>query len=461
MDCDILVKNGRVVTAKGVDTADVAVKDGRVIALLAPSAQGSVRADQVLDAKGKFVLPGAIDVHAHLNDPGFTWREDFAHGTTAAAAGGVTTVVDMPLQNEPALTDADIFARKHEAVREKALVDYAFWGGLTGDNLDKMRELHDAGVTAFKVFLGPVSPDYRTLNLGVVREGLEIAASFGGLVGFHAEDYAIIHHEEERAARAGRTERIDFLRSRPVVAEKIATADVIELSRATGARVHICHVSHPEVAELIRQARNEGLSVSGETCTHYLVFDEDDVLERGMIFKCAPPLRDAVAREALWDYVVDGTLVCVASDHSPCAPREKDESEGALKAWGGISGIQSLMAVFFDQAVHRRGLCPSLVAARLSEGPARIFGLRGRKGSIRVGADADLVILDPDREWRITEDSLRYLNKISAFVGLEGRGMPETTLVRGRVVWSDGEAQAPLGYGELVKRHSPEEKIEH
>ena len=255
MDCDLLVKNGRVVTAEGVDTADVAVKDGRVAALLAPHVREGVRAARVLDAEGKLVLPGAIDVHAHLNDPGFTWREDFAHGTAAAAAGGVTTVVDMPLQNEPALTDAAIFARKFEAVRDEALVDYAFWGGLTGDNLDKMRALHDAGVTAFKVFLGPVSPDYRTLTLGVVREALEVASSFGGLVGFHAEDYSIIRHEEERAVREGRTGRIDFLRSRPVEAERIAIAGVIELARATGARVHICHVSHPRVAELIRGAQ--------------------------------------------------------------------------------------------------------------------------------------------------------------------------------------------------------------
>ena len=172
MDCDLLVKNGRVVTAEGIDAADVAVKDGRVAALLAPSVRDGVRAARTLDAQGKLVLPGAIDVHAHLNDPGFTWREDFSHGTAAAAAGGVTTVVDMPLQNEPALTDADIFARKHEAVRDKALVDYAFWGGLTGDNLGEMRALHDAGVTAFKVFLGPVSPDYRTLDLGAVQARL-------------------------------------------------------------------------------------------------------------------------------------------------------------------------------------------------------------------------------------------------------------------------------------------------
>lgn len=455
MDCDLLVKNGRVVSAEGIDAADVAVKDGRVAALLAPHVRDGVRAAQVLDAEGRLVMPGAIDVHAHLNDPGFTWREDFAHGTVAAAAGGVTTVVDMPLQNEPALTDAAIFARKFEAVRDEALVDYAFWGGLTGDNLDEMRALHDAGVTAFKVFLGPVSPDYRTLTLGVVREALEVASSFGGLVGFHAEDYSIIRHEEERAVREGRTGRIDFLRSRPVEAERIAVAGVIELARATGARVHICHVSHPRVAELIRGAQAEGLPVTAETCTHYLVFDETDVRERGMLFKCAPPLRDAAAREALWDYVVDGTLACVASDHSPCAPREKDEGEGAFKAWGGISGIQSLMSVFFDRAVHRRGLSPSLVAARLSEGPARIFGLWERKGAVRPGADADLVILDPDREWRITEDSLQYLNRISAFVGLEGRGIPETVLVRGQVVWSGGAVRVSPGYGELVRRRTP------
>jgi allantoinase len=393
------------------------------------------------DASGKFIFPGAVDVHVHLNDPGFTWRENFEHGTLAAAAGGVTTVVDMPLQNQPALTDAPLFRAKHIALREKALVDYAFWGGLVDDTPEKMEELHEAGVVAFKVFLGPVSSDYRSLDMGAVREILTRAASLGALVGFHAEDYSIIKHEELRARKEGRSGRLDFLRSRPVSAELIATAGVIELVRETGARAHICHVSHPETAERIRRAQGEGLPVSGETCTHYLVYSEEDLLRDGMLYKCAPPLRERAAADGLWDYVADGTLQCVASDHSPCALREKSEETGAFEAWGGISGLQTTMQVLYDRAVLRKNLSPTLLARCLSEGPARVFGLYGRKGAIAVGFDADLVVFDPEREWEISSESLFYLNRISAFVGLKGKGLPVAAFVRGKPVYREKEAQ--------------------
>ncbi len=447
---DLLVRNGKIVSSEKVFNGNIYVSGGKIAALT----ECDVLLDSVrmLDASGKFVFPGLLDCHAHLNDPGFTWREDFEHGSLAAAAGGVTTIIDMPLQNEPALTDAGIFQKKQEAVRDKALVDYAFWGGLTDENLGKLEELHNAGVTSFKVFIGPVSPDYRSLNMGVVREALQITAKLGALVGFHAEDYSVIKHEEARALREGRKGRRDFLRSRPRVAELISTENVIRLCRETGAKVHICHVSHPEVAELIRGAQREGLPVTGETCTHYLVFTEDDLIREGMLYKCAPPLREREAVERLWDYVTDGTLGCVASDHSPCAEHEKGEEKGSFEAWGGISGIQSALQVFFEQAVNRRGLSPTLVASRLSEGVARTFGLYGRKGAIEVGFDADLVLFDPDKEWEITKESLFYLNKISAFVGQKGKGLPTVTLVRGQIVYQDGERRADFGCGELVKR---------
>lgn len=440
---DLVIVGGTLVSGDGLYKADIGVRDGKIAGLGSLEAGG----ENVFDAGGHLVFPGAIDVHAHLNDPGFTWREDFRHGTLAAAAGGVTTVVDMPLQNEPALTDASIFHKKHEAVREKAFVDYAFQGGLVGDNADKIEELCRAGVASFKVFMGPVSPDYRTLDAGSVREMLHITSGLKVPVGFHAEDYSIIRHEEERALSEGRRGRGDFLNSRPLAAEKIATANIIELVRETGAKAHICHVSHPDVAELIRLAKREGLPLTGETCTHYLAFTEEDVLEKGMLYKCAPPLRSKAALEKLWEYVADGTLDCVASDHSPCAPEEKSESEGSFKAWGGISGIQSMLQVFFDRAVHGRGYSPSLVAARLSEGPARIFGLWGRKGAIEAGFDADLVIFDPEREWEITAESLLYLNRISAFVGLKGKGLPVATFVRGRPVRATEQPR-----GELIRR---------
>ena len=404
---------------------------------------------------GKLIFPGAIDAHVHLNDPGYTWREDFEHGTLAAAAGGVTTVIDMPLQNKPALTDASIFQAKHEAVRNNALVDYAFWGGLVGGP-DKMRELHDAGVVAFKVFMGPVSPDYRSLDIGTVREILMEAASLGAVVGFHAEDYSIIKREEARAQSEERVGRGDFLLSRPLSAELIAVENIIELVRETGAKAHICHVSHPEVAERIRRAQATGLPVSAETCAHYLVYSQHDFLREGALFKCAPPLREKDAVERLWNYVADGTIRCVASDHSPCAPREKDEQSGIFAAWGGISGIKTTMQVFYEHAVRRRQMSATLLSRCLSEGPARIFGLYGRKGAIEVGFDADLVVFDPEREWEITPESLFYLNKISAFAGLKGKGLPVITLVRGEPVFQNeggkSEKTSSFGHGKLIAR---------
>lgn len=442
---DLLVENGHIVTPERIIKAHVGILNGRVAGISDVDAEARER----VDATGKLILPGAIDTHAHLNDPGFTWREDFPHGSAAAALGGVTTIVDMPLQNEPALTTAAVFAAKRKALEGRSVVDYAFWGGLVDNNLDDLAGLDEAGVVAFKAFVGPVSPDYSSVNMGHIRQALQRIRAFDGLGGFHCEDYSIIKAEEARVKSEGRDTRQGFLDSRPLMAEFMATRNIIDLARETGARVHICHVSHPAVAQLIREARQEGLPVTGETCTHYLTFCEDDLLERGTIFKCAPPLRSAADREALWPYVLDGTLACLGSDHSPCREDEKDEkAHGTLGAWGGISGIQQLMPVLFDQGVHRRGLSPTFLA-QASAAAADAFSLSPRKGRLDIGADADLVVLDPEAPWTITPDSLQYLNTISAFVGLSGKGMPVCTVVRGTIVARDGTI-VRNGHGQLI-----------
>lgn len=448
---NLVIKNGKVVTTERVFAASVAVKDGKIAAILEPDSP--VDAEQIIDAKGNYVFPGAIDSHAHLNDPGYLWREDFAHGTAAAGVGGFTTIVDMPLQNEPALTDAQIFAKKVEAVSPNAYVDYCFWGGLVDYNLDKLKELDEQGCVAFKSFIGPVSPDYVSLTIGQAREALEILKGCDARAGFHCEDYSIIKWEEARAKRKANVNWQDFLNSRPLIAELIATQNIIELAREIGAKVHICHVSHPQVAKLIRTAQLEGVDVTAETCGHYLTFTDQDVIAKGSLFKCAPPLREAAAVEEMWEYVQNGTLSCVGSDHSPCELSEKDEEKhGVFGAWGGISGIQNVMQVVYSEGVAKRGYSPTLLARSLSEGPARTFGIYGKKGAVEVGFDADLVILDPRKEWEITPDSLYYTNKISAFVGLKGVGLPVCTIVRGQVVAEDGQIAGQKGYGELVKK---------
>ena len=453
---DIVIKNGILVTAEREALGGVAIRNGKIAAVLRPGEEPP--AQQVIDAQRRYVFPGAIDTHAHLNEPGYEWREDYAHGTRAAAIGGYTTVIDMPLQNEPALTTGELFARKAAVVAERAYVDYSFWGGLVPDNLDCLEELNRMGCAAFKSFIGPVSPDYSSLNYGEVYEAMKIIRTFRGRAGFHCEDYAIIKHLEQKMKRAGRLDWYGFLASRPVSAEMVATVDVIELAKATGCSAHICHVSSPDAAQKIKEAQQEGYDITAETCAHYLSMTEEDLLEKGPLYKCAPPLRSREEVERLWSYVADGTFSGIASDHSPCTYEEKHSEilgkkiQNVFDVWGGISGIQSGFQVAFSEGCVKRHIAPSVLANAMAVRPAKAFGLYGRKGDIQPGFDADIVIVDPDRRWEITADSLEYVNKISAFTGMRGIGLPVLTMVRGSVAAKDGAVTGEEGFGRLVLR---------
>lgn len=448
---DLVIKNGKIVNSERVYEGTICIKDGKIAAIV--TTDESLDSDKVIDAKGKFVFPGAIDTHAHLNDPGYKWREDYEHGTSAAAVGGITTIIDMPLQNEPALTNGKIFDDKIKKVSPNAYVDYCFWGGLVDYNMDSLLELDEKGCVAFKSFIGPVSPDYVSLTMGQVREALEILKKSDARAGFHCEDYSIIKWQEKRAQEKESPDWNDFLNSRPLIAELMATKNIIDLAKEIDAKVHICHVSHPAVAEEIRKAKLEGLDITSETCSHYLTFTRDDVVKNGSLFKCAPPLREAEAVEKMWEYVLDGTLDSVSSDHSPCSLEEKDEKKhGVFGAWGGMSGIQNIMQVVYSEGVVKRGYNPTIVAKSLGKGPAKAFGLYGRKGDIELGFDADLVILDPEMDWEITTESLKYVNQISGFVGLKGKGLPVCTILRGQVVAENGEVVGGKGFGKFVSK---------
>jgi allantoinase len=453
---DLLIKNGIVVTPEGEEEGNIAVQDGVIAAVLAKGIVPEAR--KTIDASGKYVFPGAIDTHAHLNDPGYEWREDYAHGTAAAIVGGYTTVIDMPLQNEPAMTTPELFDIKEAKVSPNAYSDYAFWGGLVPDNFDQLEALDEKGVVAFKSFLGPVSPDYTSLTYGQAYEAMSIIKGFDGMAGFHCEDFSMIKEAEKRMKRDGKLTWRDFLDSRTVAAERIATEAVISIAEELDCRAHICHVSHPLVAEKVMEAQMEGYQISAETCGHYLTFTEEDTIDNGPLFKCAPPLRTAEARDMMWDYVENGTFAGLASDHSPCSYDEKyneilgNKIENVFDVWGGISGIQSCVQAIFSEGVIKRGIAPSALANAWAKLPALAFQIYGKKGDIRPGFDADLVIIDPEKEWEITADSLLYVNKISAFVGLKGQGLPVCTILRGNVMAEDGKVVGAKGTGELVKR---------
>jgi len=449
---DLLIKNARVVTEEAVQKKNVAVKDG-IIAAILPCSEVP-EAEKTEDISDKYLLPGGVDDHVHFNEPGYTWREDFAHASSAAAIGGITTVIDMPMQNEPAVADAEIFQKKEVLLQGKSVIDYGFWGALVHTNEDALAGMDKEGALAFKCFMCDPGKSYTELRLTEIEKVLIRLKTFDGLAGFHCEDYEMIKTMETAKIAAGKISRKDYLEARPPKAEIKAVRAILSLVRKTGGKAHICHVSHPAVAALVREAKAEGLAVTAETCMHYLLFTERDLIDKGTLFKCSPPLRTAENAEELWHYVLDGTIDCICSDHSPAKLEEKAEDGpyGTFGAWGGISGVQSGMQTFWNYAVNKKHVSPSLLAKALCANPARIFGIYERKGAVKAGFDADFVVLDADADWEITAESLAYKNKISAFCGQKGKGLPVMTFVRGRLVCKNGKIEAP-STGRLLRKN--------
>lgn len=444
---DLLVKNARCIRSDGIREENIAIENGRIASLLPCDEKPA--AESVLDASGYCVLPGNIDAHTHFNEPGYTWREDFSHGSRAAAKGGVTTVVDMPMNNKPPVSTARRFMNKKALVEHESYTDFAFWGALIRTNRDDLQALHEAGAKAFKCFMCEAGGDYTDLNLSEIEDRLQLLKAFHGLAGFHCEDYAMLKDEAAAKIAAGLTSRQDYLDVHSVAAEKKAVRDLLNIARRTGGRVHICHVSHPEVAELIRKAKKEGLGVTAETCMHYLLLTDEDFLKKGGVLKCSPPLRSPQAAEKLFDYVLDGTIDTICSDHSPCDLAEKNEDgpRGIFGAWGGLSGVQTTLQTCWDYVVNRRHASPALVTRLFAEHPAKIFGLWGRKGALLPGFDADFVLLDPNREWEIREADILYKHPFSAFCGQKGRGLPVATYLRGkRIYGSEGFCEKASGH---------------
>lgn len=450
---DLLVVNGNLVSPDRVYEANIAVKDGKFAGFFTKDEKPE--AIETIDAKGNYIFPGIIDCHAHLNEPGFEYREDFATGSRAAAVGGTTTLVEMPLNNEPPLVSAEVFDLKKGLIDKHAVVDYALWGALVDYNLKDLVPLNEKGVVGFKAFTCPLTGSFTNVNMGHVKEALETLKPYGAFCGFHCEEYGLVLEMEKKAKKAGRKGRDgirDFLDAHSVLTEYVAVRNILDIVRATGSRAHICHISHPEVAQIVKEAICEGLPVTAETCPHYLGFTEELVLEKGAPAKCTPPLRTKDAVEKLWDYVLDGTLSCVGSDHSPAADEEKDNATHDIwSAWGGLNAIQYLLPMMFYMAVHQRGYSPSLLAKVLDYNPAKVFGLYGRKGAFELGFDADIVILDPERPWEVSKDTILTKNKVSAFEGLKGRGCPTHTYVRGKLVAENGMYKDVFGHGELIK----------
>ncbi len=442
-ESDLAIRRGRVVLEDGIVARDLLVRDGRFAAIVEP---GEGRASDEIDARGLAILPGAVDAHAHLNEPGRAEWEGWGAGTRGAALGGITTVCDMPLNSVPPTLDAKAFDAKRDAAARSAHVDHALWGGLVGATAARLRRLRERGAVGVKAFLVPSGvPEFPHLENDDIAAALRAATAAGLLVAVHAEDERMTAELARRGRRRG--DAAAWLASRPAESEARAIRRVADAAERTGARVHVVHVSSAAGVREITRARSRGVAMTGETCPHYLTFTSADVRRAGPVLKCAPPIRGTADREALWRAILIGDLALVASDHSPSPAALKDGD--MFSAWGGIAGIQSFLPALLTQGGRRLSL-PRL-AWLTATAPASLLGIARRKGSIRVGADADLAFIDPDRRWTLRSSDLQARSAVSPYVGRRFRGAVVRTMVRGRTVQHLGEIVSGPGWGELIR----------
>lgn len=426
----LTVRARRVALPDGIRAAGVHTEGGRIVAV---TGYDDVP-DAVTLADDEVLLPGLVDSHVHVNEPGRTEWEGFATATRAAAAGGVTTIVDMPLNSLPPTTTVDALHVKREAAGVQVAVDVAFWGGAVPGNAGRLRPLHDAGVAGFKCFLLDSGvPEFPPLDDAGLRAALREIAAFDGLLIAHAEDADVIAH----AAPPDGPSYARFLASRPGEAEERAIARLVAAAGDTGARVHVVHLADAGALPLLRRARAEGLRITVETCPHYLTFAAEEIPDGATPFKCCPPIREAAHREALWAALSEGEIDCVVSDHSPCTPELKRPDVGDFGlAWGGVASLQVTLPVVWTGA-RARGIGLDRVVRWMAEAPAALAGLPG-KGAIAVGKDADLVAFAPDE--RFTVGELRHRNPVTPYAGRSLTGVVRRTWLRGEPV--DG---APRG----------------
>jgi allantoinase len=437
MPYDLVVASRRVVAPDGERAAAVCVRDGRIAAIVD---YGGAEAAGGTDLGNVALLPGLVDTHVHVNEPGRTEWEGFATATRAAAAGGVTTIVDMPLNSIPPTVDVAALAVKRKAAQGQVHVDVGFWGGAVPGNAADLADLHEAGVFGFKAFLIDSGvPEFPPLD----RAGLDRALrAVDALFVVHAEDPGRVAQAPSSRTYA------DFVASRPPAAEDVAIASAIAAARESGARVHVLHLSAASALPLLRAARADGVTVTAETCPHYLTLTAEEVPDGATQFKCCPPIRDAANRDALWEGLAEGLIACVVSDHSPCTPELKRPDTGDFgAAWGGISSLQLGLSIMYTEA-SARGFELSDVVRWMAQRPADLVGLT-HKGRIAVGADADLVAFDPEAGQIVDPAALRHRHAVTPYAGRALRGAVTRTWLHGAPV--DGANPR----GRLLQRGAP------
>ncbi len=438
---DLVIRGEKIMTTAGIAPREVGVRDGVIVAI-EPLGNGLNGAQIVELGPDETLIPGLVDSHVHVNEPGRTEWEGFASATKAAAAGGVTTIIDMPLNSIPPTVTVGALEQKRAAAETQAFVDVGFWGGAIPGNKADLRPLHDEGVFGFKCFLLHSGVDeFPHLEADEMEADMAELATFDGLMIVHAEDSRAI----DRAPSAEGDQYSKFLASRPRGAENVAIAEVIERARWTGARAHILHLSSSDALPMIATAKRDGVKLTVETCPHYLTLLSEEIPNGATAFKCCPPIREASNRELLWEGLIDGTIDCIVSDHSPSTLDLKDLENGDFGvAWGGVSSLQLGLSLIWSEA-RQRGISLEQVVEWMSARPAKLARLQ-RKGALALGFDADFSVFAPDESFVVDVQKLHHKNPISPYAGKALAGVVRSTYLRGKLL----DLEEPTG--RLIRR---------
>lgn len=449
-----IFKNGIIVLPDQVLEGSLVVEGEKIAGVMLPGV--SLPGYEEIEMRGRVLMPGLIDTHVHMWAPShLDYREDWLQGSRCAASGGITTIVDMPL-SVPPVVDVKGFQLKKNLAEKEACVDFAFWGGLTPNCIDQMENMDKLGCVAYKGFMSFANDDYPQVTDGYLIKGMKEAAKFDGLIGVHAENAEIADFGSKAMARENCTDFSKHDEARPWWVELEAIQRAVLFAQTNDVRLYICHMTIAEGAEFLKKAKAKRTRVSVETCPQYLLFDKTVLREKGAYAKCNPPFRSRANVEQLWDYVFDGTIDTIGSDHGPYRDDEKVKENNFWKEYSGFGGFDAMLAGLLTEGVHKRGL-PLFKLSQITAGNAAdIMQLAPRKGSLLPGRDADIAVIDLDREW--TFDGTKSLSKTKSihniYHGMKMRGKVTQTYVRGELVFDEGRVEKGEGYGTYIPRQN-------